>query len=268
MGGFWDFVLRHGYALLFVSVFVEQVGAPIPALPVLVVMGALAGLGHFSIGVAVALAVIGSVSADWIWFEVGRRRGMAILNFLCKLSLEPDSCVKQTHRVWDRFGPRTLLAAKFIPGISTVSPPLAGATDMTRWRFLLFDACGALLWAGGALAVGFLLRREAQKFIEFASALGSTMLPILATPLAGWIGWKYYQRRAFMRDLRIARIEPEELLRRLDAGERLVVVDLRSRIELEETLSLLPGARWLESDEVQRTASELAGLGELIFYCS
>ena len=268
MSGLWEFVLRHGYALLFAVVFIEQAGAPIPALPVLVTMGALAGLGHFSLLTALMLAVGGAMAGDWLWFELGRRRGAALLSFLCKLSLEPDSCVRQTHKTWDRYGPRTLLVAKFIPGISTVSTTLAGATGMSRARFIGLDSAGTFFWAGGAMAAGFLLRHEAEKLLEVAAAMGSKVLLLLIALLAAWLGWKFYQRHAFIRQLRMARIEPEELLRRLDAGDAIVLIDLRSRFELEETAALLPGALWMEPEEAHRRASELAGLGELIFYCS
>ena len=126
MNALWEFLLRHGYALLLGAVLVEQLGAPIPAVPVLAAMGALCGLGHFSLATSIAVSMFGALLADWMWFEIGRHRGGSVLSFLCKLSLEPDSCVKKTHNVWDTYGAWTLLVAKFIPGISTVAPPLAG----------------------------------------------------------------------------------------------------------------------------------------------
>ena len=180
------------------------------------------------------------------------------------LSLEPDSCVKRTHAVWNNHGAWTLLVAKFIPGISTVVPPLAGAAHMSRLRFLLLDAAGSALWAGCFLSLGFVLRHEVQQVLDVAGRFGVWLVALLGL----WIGWKYWQRRRFLKELSVARIEPEELLRRLDAGERLALVDLRGRHELEETGNVLPGARWLQPEDVERTASELAGLGELIFYCS
>ena len=118
MAPLWEFVLRHGYALLFAAVLVEQAGAPVPAAPVMVVMGALAGLGHYSLASAFFVALSAALAADLMWFETGRRRGAVVLNFLCRIALEPDSCVKRTHHVWDRWGARTLLLAKFLPGVN------------------------------------------------------------------------------------------------------------------------------------------------------
>ena len=126
MDSVWDFVLRHGYASFFAAVFIEQIGAPVPALPVLVAMGALAGLGNYSLTAALLTALVAALFADWAWFELGRRRGSAVLNFLCRISLEPDSCVRSTRSVWDRWGGRTLLISKFVPGLSTVAPPSRG----------------------------------------------------------------------------------------------------------------------------------------------
>lgn len=268
MHALWEFLLRHGYALLLGAVFVEQLGAPIPAVPVLAAMGALCGLGRFSLAVSIGVSMLGALLADWIWFEIGRRRGGSVLSFLCKLSLEPDSCVKKTHSVWDTYGPWTLLVAKFIPGINTVAPPLAGAAHMPRWRFLLTDALGSALWSGCFLSLGFLLRHEAEKALDMLGLYGGRVFAVALLGLAAWIAWKFRQRRRFLRDHAVARIQPDELLRRLDSGEALVLVDLRARFELEEAGSLLPGARWMEPEDVQRSASELAGLGELIFYCS
>lgn len=268
MNALWEFVLRHGYALLLGAVFIEQLGAPIPAVPILAAMGALCGLGHFSLPAAIAVAVAAAVAADWVWYEIGRRRGGSVLSFLCKLSLEPDSCVKKTHHLWESRGPLTLLVAKFIPGINTVAPPLAGAAHMGRGWFFLLDAAGAVLWAGCFLSLGFVLRHEAEAALEAMSRYGGWVLTLFLAGVAAWIGWKYRQRRRFLRELTVSRIAPDEVLRRLDRGEALALIDLRGRFELEATRAVLPGARWLEPEEVERSASELAGLGELIFYCS
>lgn len=268
MASVWDFLLRHGYAFLFAAVLAEQLGAPVPAIPVLVAMGALAGLGQFSFMTALATALVAALIADWAWFELGRRRGSAVLNFLCRISLEPDSCVRGTRKVWDRWGGRTLLIAKFVPGLSTVAPPLAGITGMPLSPFLISDSLGSLLWAGAALGLGFLFRREAEPFLGWLQSIGGWFIVVLGVPLAGYLLWKYRQRRRFFSQLRIARIEPEELHARLAAGDLLLLVDLRSTGEVEETGFTLPGARVLDPDEVTAQAEHLAGSGELIFFCS
>jgi membrane protein DedA with SNARE-associated domain len=268
MTPFWDFLLRHGYAFLFAAVLVEQLGAPVPAIPVLVAMGALAGLGHFSFLTALATALLAALIADWLWFELGRRRGSRVLNFLCRISLEPDSCVRGTRDVWDRWGGRTLLVAKFVPGLSTVAPPLAGVTGMPLSPFLISDSIGGLLWAGAALGLGFLFRHQAEQVLAWLQSIGAWFIVVLGVPLAAYMFWKYHQRRRFLSQLRVARIEPEELHNRLSAGELLLLVDLRSPNEVAETGFTLPGARVLDPEEVALQAETLAGSGELIFFCS
>ena len=111
-----EFVLRHGYLLIFFNVFLEQLGLPIPTQPILLAFGALAGAGKMSYPMGLALAVLATLAADTLWYFLGRRRGAAVLRLLCRISLEPDSCVRQTESVFLRYGPRALLFAKFVPG--------------------------------------------------------------------------------------------------------------------------------------------------------
>ena len=145
-------VLEHGVGFVFLNVLLEQLGLPIPAVPTLVVAGALAADGKLPFGRLLAVALVATVAADTVWFLLGRRYGQKILKTLCHVSLSPDSCVRQTEGIFDRYGLASLLVAKFVPGFSTVAPPLAGAAGAPLPRFLLFTAGGTLLWAGCALA--------------------------------------------------------------------------------------------------------------------
>jgi membrane protein DedA with SNARE-associated domain len=263
----WEFVLRHGYGLMMLSVLVEQLGAPIPAVPVLLVMGALAGLGYYSLTLALIASVVAAVLADLVWFELGRRRGESILGLLCRLSLEPDSCVRSTRRTFDRWGPATLVVAKFVPGLSTVAPPLAGSAGLSRARFIWCDSVGSALWAGSALAIGFLLRREVERAGDWLANFGQGVTLILGAPLAGWICWKLWQRQRTMRMLRVARIQPHELKARLDSGDETHIVDLRSRKSILRSGGVLPGARQLEESDVDIHLRDLPRGAHLVFYC-
>jgi len=138
-----SFLLRHGYWVVFAFVLAEQIGLPLPATPVLLAMGALAGLGRLSFLHAFALSVVASLIGDCLWYWLGRKRGYSVLNLLCRIALEPDSCVRRTENVFSRFGAGALLFAKFVPGLSTAAPPLAGLFRMPLWRFLLSDTAGA-----------------------------------------------------------------------------------------------------------------------------
>src|SRR5271169_4165869 len=137
-----EFLLHHGYLVLLAWVFAEQAGVPVPSLPLLLAAGALAGAGKLNFAIALLVCLLAAVSADTIWYELGRKKGIKILQLLCKISLEPDSCVRRTEGLFEKQGARSLLFAKFLPGLNTVATPLAGIVNMRVRKFLLFDALG------------------------------------------------------------------------------------------------------------------------------
>src|SRR5436309_2109889 len=171
-----EFLLRYGYLLLFGSVFIEQMGAPIPAAPILLAAGALAGLGRFRLGLVLALSTAATLLADLIWYELGRRKGMRVLQLLCRISLEPDSCVRRTEDAFARHGARSLLVAKFLPGLSTVAPPLAGAFQMRLARFLSFDSAGAALWIATFVGLGYAFSAQHEQHVARSGRLGAGLL--------------------------------------------------------------------------------------------
>src|SRR5919206_4606777 len=174
------YLIRYGVSLVFLNVFAEQIGAPLPAVPTLIVAGALARNGKMSsTHIVVIVAVLASLIADWIWFLLGRRYGYSILRTLCRISLSPDSCVRDTEARFERWGMKSLLFAKFIPGFSTVAPPLAGAgRKRSTLAFLIYDGIGALLWAGAAVAAGRLFHRQIGGGVAKVENLGWWGLPI------------------------------------------------------------------------------------------
>ena len=263
-----EFVLRHGYTLVFLVVLMEQAGLPIPSLPILLAVGALAGAGKMSLPLALGLAVMASLIADFVWYELGRLRGHSILSLLCRISLEPDSCVRRTENVFAQRGARSLLFAKFIPGLSTVAPPLAGLLRMRLWRFFTWDAAGGLLWAGTYAGVGFIFSAELDRVVVYLQHLGSGLLVLLFGGLGAYLGFKYYQRQRFIRALRIARITPQELKRRLDAGEDVVVVDLRHSVEFEADNAKIPGAMHLDPEKIEQCHLEIPRDRDLVLYCT
>jgi len=263
-----EFVLRHGYTLVFLIVLMEQAGLPVPSIPILLAVGALAGAGKLSLPVALGLAVLASVIADSIWYELGRLRGHSILSLLCRISLEPDSCVRRTENTFAQRGARSLLVAKFIPGLSTAAPPLAGMLRMRLSRFYAWDAAGALLWAGAYAGCGFIFSAQLDRVLVHLQRLGSGLLALLLGGLAAYLGFKYYQRQRFIRELRIARITPEELKRGLDAGEDLVVVDLRHSVEFGADDAKLPGAIHLDPEEIEHSHVEIPRDRDIVLYCT
>jgi membrane protein DedA with SNARE-associated domain len=268
MDGAIQVLLRHEYAILFVWVLLEQAGLPVPAVPVLLGVGALAGHGRMSLAAALCLAVAASLPADVAWFELGRRRGAQVLSVLCRVSLEPDSCVRRTGNLFVRQGARALVIAKFLPGLSTVAPPLAGIVGMGRGRFALLDGLGAVLWAGFWIALGYVSRDGIEAVAAHAARLGNWLLAVIGGILAVYILAKYLQRRHFLRTLRMAQILPEDLKRRLDAGEDLVIIDVRSPIDVGAVPHAIPGARWIAVEDVDRRRAEIPSDREIVVYCA
>lgn len=263
------FLLTYGYALLFLCVLAEQIGLPVPAVPILLGVGALAGSARMSIWVALGVAVAASLPPDLAWYELGRRRGVQVLGVLCRVSLEPDTCVRRAENLFSNQGRRALLIAKFLPGLSTIAPPLAGIVGISRGRFLLLDTCGALIWAGTWLGLGYLCKDVIERVAAEAARLGNWALVVVGAALAGYVIAKYIQRRRVFRSLRMARIMPEELKRRLDEGDgSLVIIDTRSSIDVDSIPYMIRGARWITADEIDSRWREIPADREIVLYCS
>ena len=263
-----EFLLRHGYVVLLGWVFAEQIGLPIPSLPVLLAAGALAGTGRLSFFASLLIAVAASLTADTIWFQLGRLKGIKVLQFLCKISLEPDSCVRCTEGIFAKEGARSLLLAKFLPGLGAVAPPLAGIFHMRWMRFMLFDSAGAGLWAGTFLGLGYIFSNQIEKIADHVAALGGSLVVILVGALVGYIGYKYYTRQRFIRELRISRITVEELKLKIDHKEDMVIVDLRHALDFEADPETIPGAFRMDAKELREKNDKLPRDRQIILYCT
>lgn len=261
-------LLQHGYLLLLSAVAAEQLGVPMPAAPVLLAMGALAGLGHFNLFTAFILSTLAALAADMVWFELGRRRGESILGVLCRVSLEPDSCVRVTHQAFDRYGQASLLFCKFVPGLSTVAPPMAGSSGMSMGHFVALDLVGSGLWAGSFLAVGWLFHRETERALEILTQFGWWFFVALAGPLALWLVWKYLQRRAWFAHVSALRLRPENLRAMLAGDDPPTVIDLRPERTVHRTGLKIAGAFVLEVEELDIHLRKLPSGTHLVFYCS
>jgi membrane protein DedA with SNARE-associated domain len=263
-----EFLLHHGYVVLLAWVFAEQVGLPIPSMPLLLAAGALAGTGRMSFFASLFYAMLAALAADTLWYQLGRRRGIKVLQFLCKISLEPDSCVRRTEGVFAKQGARSLLLAKFLPGLGTVAPPLAGIFHMRARRFLLFDGLGSMLWAGTFLGLGYIFSGQIERIAEHLASLGGWLLVLIVAALAAYISYKFIARQRFLRELRIARITVDELKEKIDAGEELVIVDLRHSMDFEADPETIPGAFRMDAKELEEKNDRLPRDREVILYCT
>ncbi len=263
-----EFLVKYGYAVLFTSVLAEQIGIPLPSTPVLLAMGALAASGRYSLATALLLATIAAFLGDLVWYQLGRVRGHSILRLLCKISLEPDSCVSGTEGWFERLGGRALLISKFVPGLSTVAPPMAGASDMSFLRFFAWDGAGCVVWSAAFLAIGFAFSAQLETVLAILTNTGSWLGAIVGGSLALYIGWKFYKRQKFLKDLRGARITAEEVYERVTGGEDLYIVDLRSASELHAVNEKIAKAIWFDVKELEARHTEIPRDRDIILYCS
>jgi membrane protein DedA with SNARE-associated domain len=260
-----DFLIRHGYAVLFGWVLLEQMGLPIPAAPLLIAAGALARAGKINLTFAVGLAFVAVILADLFWYSLGRYRGGRILKLLCRISLEPDSCVRRTENLFVRRGVHALLVAKFVPGLNTAAPSLAGIFRMPLRRFMIFDSLGALFWVVTVTSLGLLFSEQLE---EIALRWGGWLVAVLAGSLAAYVLWKFIQRRRFLRRLRIARISAKELMDKLTAGENISIVDLRQPMDIEAFPQMIPGALRIAMEEIEERHKEIPRDRDVVLYCS
>jgi membrane protein DedA with SNARE-associated domain len=263
-----QFLIRHGYTLLFFWILFEQLGLPIPAAPLLIAAGVLAGIGQLNFALVFGVSVVASLLSDHFWYQIGRYRGSKVLSLLCRISLDPDSCVRKTKEIFARHGARSLLVAKFIPGMTAVAPPLAGIFHMRPLRFLLFDGLGAFFWVGVFTGVGYLFSHQIEHLAADTSGMGPWIGLIVPGGLAAYIAWKYIQRRRFLHRLAIARITPEEVKQRLDAGEALLILDMRDALEFEIEPYTLPGAFQLPIEQLDEKHHEIPRDRDIVLYCT
>ena len=260
-----------GLSLIFLNVLFEQLGLPVPAVPTLVIAGALAANGRLSGSGVFALALAACIIGDGTWYLAGRRYGARVMKLLCRISLTPDTCVSQTQASFERWGPRALVIAKFVPGLSMIAPPLAGATHMSFARFICFSAAGAALWIGVALLAGLLLKSQIALLLPRLSGIGGTVAIIVVVLLAAYIGFKWWERRRFYAVLDMARINVDELYKRMqgDAVPVVVdVVDVRSTTARDLERRRIPGALFVPLQQVEQHVGHLPRDREIILYCT
>jgi membrane protein DedA with SNARE-associated domain len=262
------FLIQHGYVLLFIWVLVEQIGLPLPAIPLLLAAGALAGSGRMNLTLALGIAMIAALLSDLIWFHLGRYRGSRVLKLLCRISLEPDSCVRRTENMFARQGAQALLIAKFIPGLNTAAPALAGIFRMSVPRFLLFDGLGAFLWVATFAGLGFIFTDQLERIASYLLRWGSWLVVVLGGSLAAYILLKYIQRQRFLHRLRTARITPQELMDTLRAGTEVLIVDLRQPLDVAALPQTIPGAVRMAIEELEMRHQELPRDRDVVLYCS
>ena len=259
---------QYGLSFILLAVFAENLGLPVPSYPVILVASALAVSLHLNLAMLFIVCVLAALGGDAFWYELGRLRGRPILRRLCSLSLSPDSCVNRTERTFQRYGIKSLCVAKFLPGLSAVAAPLAGMLKVSPLRFVAADLVGITLWAGSAIAVGRVFRTEVEWAMEWLAAFGRTGVLVIAVLLAGWILLKWVDRQRLYRLLERSRISPSELKERMERGDSMVIVDLRSDLSYHGDARKVAGAIWIPPEDFEKRYGEIPTGLPVVMYCT
>ena len=259
---------QYGLLLVFANVLLAQLGVPLPAVPMLIVAGALVTQGELALAPLIAVAIAASLLGDTPWYIAGRHYGYRVLRTLCRIAIEPDSCVKQTENIFERWGASSLMAAKFIPGFSTVAPPLAGTMKLGFGRFLFFSAVGALLWAGVSIAAGAFFSAEVEWVLGRLEDMGSGALLVIAAAILLYVGAKATERYLLIRFLRMVRISVEELRQLITQGARPVILDARSALARRQDPRHIHGAIAVDIAAPEAHLGAVPPDRDVVVYCS
>jgi membrane protein DedA with SNARE-associated domain/rhodanese-related sulfurtransferase len=233
----------------------------------MLIAGALLDKGNYQLNQLIFAIVTASVIADLFWFEAGRRYGDRVLKLLCRISISPDSCVRQTESIYTRWGASSLLVAKFIPGFASIATALAGVVGTSRTRFIFFDTIGAALWGGSAIGLGYLFRDAVQDVLAVLERLGQIGIALALMAFALFLAMKWWQRARLFKQLRMARISPSELAKLIHAGLAPVVLDVRSE-ESRQRTGFIPNSRAVSQDKLDVDLEDLSRDAEIIVYCT
>jgi len=260
-------IQQHGLWLVFVNVLAEQAGVPVPAYPTLILAGAVLTGGDHALIELLVVGALAAVIADTFWYLAGRRYGTRVLRILCRISLSPDSCVRQTEDIFQRFGPASMVFAKFVPGFASVSTAMAGAIRLRYWKFVIFDFIGASLWVGVAVVAGYFFRDAVGDVLDVLTSLGKWGMALVLLALMAWIAGKWWKRVLFTRQLRMDRVTVEELKTLLDAKDVSVILDVRSALS-QQASGRIPGARPIDMKKITESLAGVPTDGEVILYCA
>jgi len=263
-----SFLHQYGNIVVFSASLLEQSGLPLPATPVYVAAGVAVGAGDMHGPTVLALAVAGSLLGDFLWYLLGRWRGHQVLRFLCRLSLEPDSCVRDTEERFRRYGMRSLVIAKFLPGLGSVIRPLAAVAGVGVGAFLFYTGLGTVLYIGSFMALGYVFSDQADQLLSHVASTGHVLLGLLIVSASLYALYKLYKRQQFLRRLPATRLSVEELKKRMDSGRSPVVVDLRTPLQIKAFPYSIPGALRIPLPDIERAYTTLSAERDIILFCN
>lgn len=267
------FFVHYAYLILFLWVLVEQIGVPVPSVPVLLTAGTLSATHQVQHIYALIATLAACMIADSMWYALGRRYGSSVLKLLCRLSFEASTCVSKTEGYFSRRGPATLLFSKFVPGLSTVAPPIAGQIGMPYARFFIWDLGGSIIWAEAFLLAGRFFGDVAQKSARFFHWLGHFAFAIFILMVLSLMAYRILKQRKFLQQVRELRLEPAELKAMLDDAELQgntppFIVDLRHPLDYKPDPRVLPGALRIGPNEIRQHSEIIPRDRDVVLYCT
>jgi membrane protein DedA with SNARE-associated domain/rhodanese-related sulfurtransferase len=264
-----DYLARYGYLALPLWIFAEQMGLPIPAAPILLAAGAMAGAGRMNLPILSGLSLVAALTADLLWYRVGGAHGPRALSKLCRVCLEPDSCVRRAKNFLEKHGVGSLLVSKFVPGLNTVAAPVAGAVQIPWWQFAIVDGLGILLWVTTFELLGFVFSNQLERIAALAAQLGLAVVVIFSLViLTLYMIQKHRRRQRFLHDLDMARITPAELKQKLDRNEAVTIIDLRHSLDFLPEPYTIPGALRISMEELDKRNREIPRDKDIVLYCT
>jgi len=243
------------YPALLLAVFARQVGLPVPAVVFLMAAGALSAHGKMQMSIIIVLGVVGALAADGIWFWLGRQWGSSALRLLCRFSADPRHCLIGAREHFHRYGLRLLCVAKFVPGLDAVAPPLGGAEGVSVSHFFAFDTIGSLLWSGVYAGVGCVFADELELALGWAKHFGAALGILIGGTLVLYAGWRALRLVRMIRRMRLRRITPVMLARKLKSKNKLAVLDLSTFEEEidDKVIEAIPGAFGVQPSRLRKS---------------
>ncbi|MFP3556163.1 VTT domain-containing protein [Paraburkholderia sp. SIMBA_049] len=269
-------IVEYGFQLVFLNVLLESLGLPVPAMPTLILTGAItASAGsHGNVWVirqslcnVIIVAATSALLGDLLWFWLGRRYGRRVLGFLCIMSISRDTCVSRSGEAFGRFGVRVLAVTKFIPGLSTIAIPVAGATGVSLVSFFFYDAIGAALWATVGVALGSLFADVVDRILNILEWFGWGAAIIGALALISYIGVRWRHRAALLRRLRMPRLDASQLDALLSEDPPPLIIDARRGLQRQKDPIGIPGAIVLEPSTWGAQLNALDQDRKFVIYC-
>jgi membrane protein DedA with SNARE-associated domain/rhodanese-related sulfurtransferase len=263
-----EFFLHYAYPIIFLWILAEQLGMPVPSIPILLTAGSLTATHRLSLFVVLFAIVAGCFVSDSIWYFLGKRFGGSVVKLLCRFSFETSTCVRKTEDYFTKHGPQALLVAKFVPGLSTVAAPIAGQTGMKYSMFLAYDLGGALFWGGTVTLAGRFFGDVLKRRPEALTFVGHSAGILVLGAIIGFLVYRIWKQQMFLQQVKTARLDPEELKQMLDAGQKVFIVDLRHPLDYLPDPRVLPGALRVSPDSLMHRSGEIPRDRDIVLYCT